>query len=67
MNRGVSGWRIDPDSGGLLGWIGRLADEAFRIGAEGEAEGFLTRGVHIVGLAVMDLAGGDERRLKYGA
>ena len=40
-----------------MGWIGRLADEALGVGAEGEVEGFLTRGGPIVGLAVMDLVG----------
>ena len=34
-------WRVDPDGGGQLGWLGGLVDEADGVGAEGVIEGLL--------------------------
>ena len=48
-------WRIDPDDGWLLGWVGGLFDEAVRVGVVGSIEGFLALGVDLVGLSVVDL------------
>ena len=51
------GRRVDPDRGGLLGWLGGLVDEAVGVGAERVVEGFLAGGVDLGGLTVVDLVG----------
>ena len=47
--------RIDPDSGGDLGWFGPLADEPFRRAWERSVKCSLTGGIEGVGLAEVDL------------
>lgn len=48
-------WRIDPDGGRFGGRLGRLVDEAVRVGLEGLVEDFLASGVDVVALSVVDL------------
>ena len=50
-------WRVDPDSGWHLRWLGGLVDKADWVGAEGVIEGLLAGGIDQFGLAVMDLIG----------
>ena len=53
-------WRVDPNGGGLLGWLWGLVDEAVLIVVEGAIEDLLACGVDLVGLAVVDLVGGHQ-------